>query len=156
MVFPPDRAFRIADSRHTIFDGTGAALTGARWNSPGRRIIYAADSFAAAMLELLVHTRIGKAPRSHKWIEITIPATVSVEIADPEAIPDWATEDSEAARAFGDSWFDSGRSLMLVVPSAVTSGLSRNVLINQEHPQFGKLRVSEERGVAWDVRLFGL
>ena len=155
MVFQPDRAFRIADARHTIFDGTGASLTGARWNSPGRRVIYAADSFAAAMLELLVHTRTGKVPRSHKWIEITIPATASVETADPEAIPDWAAEDSEAARAFGDSWFDSRRSLILVVPSVVTSGLSRNILINQEHPQFGALRVSEERAVAWDVRLFG-
>jgi len=155
MASRPDRAFRIADARHTIFDGTGASLTGARWNSPGRRVIYAADSFAAAMLELLVHTRIGKVPQSHKWIEITIPETVSVEIADSEAVLDWAAEDSEAARAFGDAWFDSRRSLILVVPSVVTSGLSRNVLINQEHPQFRELRVSEERNVVWDVRLFG-
>jgi RES domain-containing protein len=154
MVFRPDRAFRIADGRHTIFDGTGAALTGARWNSPGRRVIYAADTFAGAMLELLVHTRTGKVPRSHKWIEITI-SGASLEIADPEAIPDWSAEDSEAARAFGDVWYDSQRSLILTVPSVVTNGLSQNVLINQDHPQFRELRVSEERDVMWDVRLFG-
>jgi RES domain-containing protein len=150
----PDRAFRIADARHAVFDGTGASVTGARWNSPGRRVIYAADSFAAAMLELLVHTRTGKVPTSHKWVEVAISKAVSVEIAEPEAIPNWAAEDSEAAREFGDAWFDSRRSLILVVPSVVTNGLSRNVLINQEHAELAELRVSEPREVAWDVRLF--
>ena len=44
------RAFRIADRRHPIFDGTGAKLTGGRWNSPGRPVIYAAETFAGALL----------------------------------------------------------------------------------------------------------
>ena len=43
-------AYRIADSRHPIFDPTGAALYGGRWNSVGKRVIYASVSFAAALL----------------------------------------------------------------------------------------------------------
>src|ERR1017187_9056977 len=42
----PLRAFRIADMRHAIFDGSGAMLHGARWTSPGRRVIYAAETYA--------------------------------------------------------------------------------------------------------------
>src|SRR4051812_21236748 len=85
MASGPDRAFRIADRRHPIFDGTGAYRSGARWNSPGRRIIYAADSYPGALLEMLAHSRIGKLPRTHAWIEIEIPADVSVEQFDGKA-----------------------------------------------------------------------
>src|SRR6266436_2721595 len=59
----PLRAFRIADMRHTIFDGSGAMIHGARWNSPGRRVIYAAETYAGALLEILVHAS-GRIPRS--------------------------------------------------------------------------------------------
>lgn len=155
MAFRPEKAFRIADSRHPIFDGTGAFLVGARWNSAGRRIIYAADSFAAAMLEIFVHTAMGKLPSSHRWIEITIPVAVSVETLDSATLAGWNVEDSDSARSFGDAWFDSKRSLILVVPSIVTGGLSRNILINQDHPEFPQLSASAPRDVIWDARLLG-
>ena len=48
-------AWRISKTRHAPFDGTGARLRGARWNSPGRPVIYAADSFAGSILEVLAH-----------------------------------------------------------------------------------------------------
>jgi RES domain-containing protein len=150
----PESVFRIADRRHEIFDGTGAFLNGARWNSPGRRIIYTADTFAGAMLEILVHTRIGKVPRTHAWIEVELPADVPLEQLDPEGLPGWEEEDSLPSRTFGNLWHESQRSLVLVVPSAVTSGIGRNVLINQDHPDFRRLRASAERPLAWDARLF--
>lgn len=49
------KLYRIADTRHEIWGGTGAMLVGGRINSPGRPVIYAALTFAGAMLELLVH-----------------------------------------------------------------------------------------------------
>jgi RES domain-containing protein len=39
-------------------DGEGARLYGGRWNSPGVRVAYAADSPALAVLEVLVTCRI--------------------------------------------------------------------------------------------------
>ena len=155
MVSRPSRAYRIADRRHEIFDGTGAFLYGARWNSPGRRIIYAADSFAGAMLEMLVHTRIGRVPRTHAWIEIDIPAEVSVEVIEAADIPGWDAEDSPHARRFGDDWYDERRTAALVVPSVATHGLGQNVLFNQDHVDFPHLGASSPRDVVWDVRLFG-
>ncbi len=77
-------AFRIADRRHPIFDGT---LTGGRWNSPGRPVIYAAETFAGALLEVLVHANLGRVPRTHALIEIAIPESVSIEMAYPDGIP---------------------------------------------------------------------
>jgi RES domain-containing protein len=80
-----------------------------RWRSKNgvrRRIIYAADTFAGAILQ------------------------------------------------FGDEWHQQRRSLILVVPSVVTSGIGRNVLINQDHPEFRSIKTSRPRDIRWDVRLF--
>ena len=65
----PLRAYRIADRRHPIFDGGGSFLNGSRWNTRGRHIIYAAETYAGALLELLAHSNLGRAPRNHAFIE---------------------------------------------------------------------------------------
>lgn len=150
----PPAAYRIADRRHPIFDGTGSFLHGARWTSPGRRVIYASVSYAGALLEMLVHTRTGRVPRTQAWIEIGIPEAVSVESVAPDEVPGWNEPGSPAARDRGNAWHESGQSLILLVPSVVTGGVSANVLIHQDHPEFPLLKISEPRDVLWDARLF--
>ena len=151
-----DRAFRIADRRFTVFDGTGAFLNGGRWNSPGRRVIYASETYPGAILEMLAHTRIGKVPRTHERIEITIPSNVSIEHVDPKSLKGWDAPDSVIASQFGDEWLRQQRSLILTVPSLPASELARNVLINQDHPELVQLKISPPQPVVWDSRLFGL
>ncbi len=148
----PLRAFRIADVRRAIFDGTGAMLNGARWNSPGRRVIYAAETYAGALLEILVHAS-GSVPRSHGYIEIDIPGDVSVEEMAPADVPGWDSLSFDSARRFGDHWYDEKRTAVLLVPSVVTM-VERNVLINQEHPEFSRIRASGPVTVRWDSRLW--
>lgn len=148
----PLRAFRIADMRHTIFDGGGAMLYGARWNSSGRRVIYAAETYAGALLEILVHTS-GGMPRSQGYIEIEIPAGLAIEEITPQDVPLWDAASFEAARSFGNRWYDERRAPVLIVPSLVTL-VERNVLINQEHPDFVRIRVSQPLPVKWDARLW--
>src|ERR1700722_19592781 len=99
------RAFRIADMRHPIFDGTGAMLHGARWNSPGRRVVYAAETYASALLEVLVHAS-GNVPQNQGYVEIEIPAGLAIEEVTPEDVPGWDSRSFETARAFGDRWYD--------------------------------------------------
>jgi RES domain-containing protein len=113
------RAFRIADMRHPIFDGTGAMLHGARWNSQGRRIIYAAETYAGALLEILVHAS-GSVPKGQGYIEIEIPSGLSVEEIAPEDVPRWDSPSFETARKFGDRWYDERRTPVAIVPSVVT------------------------------------
>jgi RES domain-containing protein len=150
----PLRAYRIADSRHPLFDGQGAMLFGGRWNSPGRRVIYAAETYAGAMLEVLAHANIGRLPKHHAWIEITIPEDVAIEEADPARIAGWDAADLTASRAFGDAWYDERRSAVLIVPSMVTR-VERNILIHQQHPDFARLSASAPAAVEWDKRLIG-
>ena len=148
----PLRAFRIADMRHTIFDGTGAMLYSARWNSPGRRVIYAAETYAGALLEILVHAS-GSVPRSQGYVEIEIPTGLSIEEITQDDVPRWDSPSFEATQAFGDRWYDEGRTPVLIVPSVVTR-VERNVLINQEHPEFPMVRASQAVPVRWDSRLW--
>jgi RES domain-containing protein len=148
----PLRAFRIADMRHTIFDGTGAMLYGARWNSPGRRVIYAAETYAGALLEILVHAS-GSVPQSQGYVEIEIPSGLSIEEITQDDVPRWDSPSFEATQAFGDRWYDERRTLALIVPSVVTR-VERNVLINQEHPEFPMVRASQAVPVRWDSRLW--
>jgi RES domain-containing protein len=144
----PLRAFRIADVRHPIFDGTGAMLHGARWNSPGRRVIYASETYAGALLEILVHGS-GGVPPSQGYIEIEIPAGPSIEEIAQEALPGWDSASFETARAFGDRWYDQRRTPVLMVPSVVTR-VERNILINQEHPDFARIKAGRPLPVRWD------
>jgi len=148
----PLRAFRIADMRYPIFDGTGAMLYGARWNSPGRRVIYAAETYAGALLEILVHAS-GAVPRSQGYVEIEIPARLSIEEVTPADVPRWDSHSFRAARAFGDRWYDEQRTPVLMVPSLVTR-VERNVLISQEHPDFRRIRATRPLPVRWDARLW--
>ena len=147
----PLRAFRLADTRQTIFDGSGAMLHGARWNSPGRRVIYAAETYAGALLEILVHA--GSVPRSQGYIEIEIPAGLPIEEIAPGDVPNWDSPSFETTRSFGDRWYDERRTPILIVPSVVTL-VERNVLINQEHPDFHRIRASRPMPVRWDARLW--
>lgn len=149
------RAFRIADRRHPIFDGTGARLFGGRWNSPGRTVIYASENYAGALLEILAHAGLGRIPATHAWIEISIPGSIPAERVAPASVPGWDAEDLTASRRFGDAWIDSSRSAILLVPSLVTGGLECNVLLNPAHPDFPAIAAAEPRDVRWDRRLFG-
>ena len=148
------RAFRVADRRFSLFDGTGARLLGGRWNSPGRGLIYAAETFSGALLEVLVHANLGRVPKTHAFIEIAIPEVVTVESLLGVDLPGWDADDQEVSRAFGDRWISERRSAVLLVPSVITRGRERNVLINPEHADFSKITVSQPQDVQWDKRLF--
>ena len=148
------RAFRIADRRFPIFDGTGAQLVGGRWNSPGRPLIYAAETFAGAVLEVLVHANLGRVPRMHAVVEIRMPDAISTETVAPEDLPGWDAEVVTVSRTYGDQWLKENRTAVLLVPSIVTRGREHNVLINPEHPEFRQITTSKPQDVAWDKRLF--
>lgn len=121
-------------------------------NSPGRRVIYAAETYAGALLEILVHAS-GRIPQSQGYIEIEIPADLSIEEIKPDDVPHWDSRSFGTARAFGDRWYDERRTAVLLAPSVVTL-VERNVLINQEHPDFAHIQASQALPVRWDARLW--
>lgn len=129
-------------------------LQGGRWNSPGRAVIYAALSYAGAMLEQLVHANTGRLPKNQKYVVISIPANVRVERRGRDQLPKgWDSEDCRVSRLFGDTWLLSERSAVLLVPSVVAE-LETNLLANPAHPHFKSIRASDPKAVKWDERLF--
>lgn len=148
------RAFRIADGRFPIFSGMGARLIGGRWNSPGHPVIYAAETFAGAILEVLVHANLNRLPSRHAFVEIAIPESLKTESITSKDLSGWDATDQIESRAFGDRWILERRSSVLLVPSPVTGGHERNVLINPEHTDFRRISATDPEPVRWDQRLF--
>jgi len=149
------QAWRIADGRFDAFSPNGASLVGGRWNSPGLGVIYASRSYAGAMLECLAHAGIGRMPRTHVAIEITVAGVVPVERHDESSLPvGWDHADLRVARAFGDAWIRERRTAVLVVPSVVVRR-EGNVLLNPQHHDFRKISAGSPEPVVWDARLFG-
>lgn len=147
-------AWRVAKRRHPAFDGTGAMLRGGRWNSPGRPVIYGADSLAGALLEILAHTlRPRTLPGPHHAVRIDVPDEF-VEVLEASALSVWDTRGSPEAARFGDRWLAERRSAVLVVPSMPARPVGRAVLVNPLHPDAARIAVSEPFLVPWDERLF--
>ena len=147
--------YRLAKRRYPIFDGSGAALEGARWNSPGRVLIYASEHYATAILEKLVHAGRTRLPGAHYAAAIQIPEDLPLERFDPGGVPGWELDDSATARAYGDAWHAEARTAVLVVPSLPGQPVERNFIINPAHPDAARIRVLPPFDVVWDGRLFG-
>ncbi len=147
--------FRIGDSRHPLWDGTGAAMVGGRWNSPGAPAIYGSLSYACSMLEILVHANIGRIPTTHCCVVAEVPEHVGVERHDASTLPlGWDSENASIARRFGDQWLAEARSAVLVIPSVVAR-MEWNAVVNPRHAAASQLVVSHSQPVIWDQRLFG-
>lgn len=148
--------YRIGSSLYPLFDGTGAMLNGGRWNSPGFRAIYCASSLAAAQLEQLVHIGRTSPPTNHAWIEIDVPDDVGITIMKKSDLPDgWDHPTAkDVAQAIGDAWLASKTTAILRVPS-VAAAESHVYVIDQDHPDFSRMRAGSPMPLVWDARLFG-
>jgi len=148
------RIFRIGDERHPIWDGSGAALIGGRWNSPGKPVIYGSLSYSCAMLEILAHANIGRIPVTQRFVVAEVPDGVSVASYDEHSLPaGWDAENSVTARALGDQWLKEARAAVLIVPSVIAR-LDRNALVNPLHPDANQLIIAAPEKIMWDKRLF--
>jgi RES domain-containing protein len=136
------------------FSGEGAYLAGSRWNTPGHRMAFAAESESLATLEYLVHAT------SEMFFHDTV--LVIAELDDryitalnAETLPkDWRSfPPAHATQRIGDEWLAAGASAAMQVPSAIVPR-ERNVLINPRHRDFAKLKILqiEDRGI--DPRLW--
>lgn len=148
------RVYRICKTRHIPFDGSGAAIHGGRWNSPGRAVIYGATSFSGALLEILAHAGRERLPGPHHLITIDIPLALPVLKVTEEDVPGWNMPEAVASRAIGDAWLTERAMAVMTMPSVIGTPYDYNVAINPQHPDVTQLRISEPMPVQWDPRLF--
>ena len=142
-------------SNHSSLAGDGALRASGRWHTRGRRVVYCAQSPAAALLEILVHfeMEIHDLPARYRLLKIRAPDDVPSEDVSRNHLPaDWV-ENSAATRAVGDEWLENGRSLLLIVPSAIVPE-TFNVLLNPGHEDAKRVRIIGGSEHMIDPRLF--
>lgn len=148
--------YRVTKAVRPVFDGTGAFLEGGRWNSAGRRVIYASTCLAGSLLELLVHAGMRqKLPGRHHCARAEIPDDVEIEHVDETRVPGWDAIDSAIARDLGDEWIATLRTAALSVPAVTAKPYGRHVLLNPIHPDFKRIRIGASVPIEWDARLLG-
>lgn len=148
------RAWRIVKAKHlaTAFDGEGARRFGGRWNSPGRRMVYTAESVALALLEMTVHADQGLL-RSYQLLAVEFDEAQVTRVEVGDLPSDWrAFPAPHVLQTIGDAWLDAGESLVLSVPSAIVP-MERNFLLNPEHPEMASVTIGEPQPFELDVRL---
>ena len=149
------QAWRIAKRGYALDrQGTGARLTGGRWNSPGVAAIYAGMTPEIAALEKLVHTS-DILPRDLVLSVIELPSDerlyLRLTVAD---LPDgWdALPSSTTAASIGDAFLRASTHLGLIVPSAIMPE-ALNIVLNPSHPEFNSVTFSIVRPFEFDSRL---
>lgn len=148
-------AWRIVQRRFAkdAFTGEGARRFGGRWNSPGRSLVYTAQSLALAVLEILVHVDSEKLLENYVAIPATIDGHLIASIHESRLPNNWrAYPTVRATQAIGDEWLAQADSPVLRVPSAVIPE-EFNFLINPSHKDFRKLRIGKPRRFRFDPRL---
>lgn len=128
----------------------------ARWNSNGVYIIYTAENRSLACLENLVHRNGFGLDADYCVMTITIPSSITILEIESSALPNgWNLADEKAhllCRSFGDNWVKSQQSCCLIVPSAIIEN-EKNILINPNHKDFQKIKVSLTQSFSFDNRL---
>ena len=118
-------------------------------------MVYCASSLSLAALEVLVHLDVADAPTDFISIRANLPDRVKVEERDVASLPhDWRSYPARRSlQAIGDAWVASGRTVALIVPSAVVP-IESNVLLNPAHPDLSKLTKGSPQAYPFDPRLF--
>lgn len=150
------QVWRITNARHaaTAFTGEGARRSGARWHKAGIPTVYTATSLALASLEVFVNLDPLIDPPHLVLIPAEVPGDLLHERIEQTQLPgNWRDVPSPVCRAMGGEWFQSRRSVALMVPSAAVMG-EWNVLLNPEHADFARVTVGEPQAFRFDARMF--
>ena len=137
-------------------DGGGNRETGARWNSPGRGVVYTSRSLALCVLEVVVHLPSIRFVQGLVAARLDVPDDAGVEaVTAPELPGDRFSEEAAAwCRLRGDAWLQAGAALALVAPSVIVPQ-EENVMLNPRHPGADRVRIEEIIPFSLDERLLG-
>ena len=150
--------FRLTKKKYaTILSGIGAALKGARWNSPGVELIYTAANRSLAMAEVAVHFTLATLPSDYMMMTVHIPDNIKLKkVTNSELPPNWNDFPPPAsAQAIGDKFVADNKYCVLQISSSITQG-DFNFLINPNHPEFTRIKIVGVEKFPFDKRIFKL
>jgi RES domain-containing protein len=137
-------------------NGGGNRVTGARWNSPGRPVVYTSSHLSLSTLEAFVHL-----PQELRD-ELPEMAAVSIHVPDDANASEVsaaqfkglmaAADPLAACQAVGDEWLSNGADFVLKAPSVLIPE-EMNVMLNPMHPDMRRVRIVSTRPFRFDPRL---
>lgn len=149
------RAWRLCKEAHArALDGEGNRRTGARWNSPGRPVLYCSEVLSLAVVETLVHTTHRHMPRDLASVLLELPDDAPVTRVEIAEFPKgWQRGEQDPwFRSRGDRWLAEAKSLCLLAPSVVVPE-DHNMMLNPFHPGMRRVAVRQVRRFRFDPRL---
>lgn len=122
-----------------------------RWHHAGNPIVYLAESPAAALLEVCVHTSANDVPPEYTLLRIEAPDEDVPRVKLDDLPKDWTTR-LEVTRDLGTAWLQKNEAVLLAVPSAIIPATS-NYLFNPIHPSAASFRITAAFSYPFDIRL---
>lgn len=133
--------------------GTGAKITGGRWNPKGFPVLYCASTSSLAILEKLVHIDFDLLPDDLFIAEIEIPETSIQKLKPKDLSKNWNKYPGpDKLKLRGEKWITDNKYLVLQVPSAVNPN-EMNYLINVDHPDANTIKIRKTYPFEIDERL---
>ena len=150
------QAFRLTREKFaSSLSGKGSAIKGARWNSVGVELIYTASNLSLAMAEVAVHFTLATLPSDYMMVTIEIPDDVAIKELEIKDLPSNWNEfpHPSSTQGFGDKFVAENKFCILRIPSVVTQG-DYNLLINPNHSDFSKIKITRIEKFPFDKRIF--
>ncbi len=152
------RVYRIERERHLddTLKGIGASMSNSfRWNSKNTRLVYTAQSYALALLEVAVHLDLSEdLPDDRYFVEIEIPESIVIGTLNIDDLPsEWDNKPpTKITQHIGDEFSLSQAAAVLKVPSCIIHK-EYNYLINPLHPEARKIKIISKEKLKIDERL---
>jgi RES domain-containing protein len=128
-------------------------LYGARWNSPGIAAVYASETRALSVLEILVGIRSTRAIDAYVLIPIRFDDSIVDSVQSDQLPEDWRkSPPPPSTQRIGDDWVMRQRSAILRVPSAIIPA-QFNYVINPVDAAFAQVQIGEHEEITIDPRL---
>ena len=125
-----------------------------RWNSAGRKVIYASESVSLAFLESMIRRKGAGFNDDFRTLIIEVPDSTKTTNMDVSDLPiDWRSfQDYSRCQLIGDSWYQENKTLLLKVPSAVLPD-EHNYVINTQHREFDQVKLLKTIELVPDERI---
>jgi len=138
-------------SRHRDLSGAGGLKVAGRWHHAGHPVVYLAESPAAALLEVCVHTSANDVPPEYTLLKIEGPDQ-RVSIITLDDLPENWRSRLEVTRDLGTSWLQKKETVLLRIPSAIVPETS-SFLFNPSHLDAKKFHIAGAFSYPFDARL---
>ena len=144
-------------SEHADLTGLGAEFSSARWHTEaeGKRLVYLSEATAAAILEVLVNLEAEDRdfPSTYQLLGVSTLRPIEVLSLERKEHSYQDMLSKAETQALGDAWLASGESALARVP-AVVAPYTWNYLLNPKHPDAAHVKITSQRRLPFDPRLF--